>query len=336
MSISYFSHDSNARNSKKLLRLRKKHGAAGYGVYFMLIERLTEEPNFTSDLDYDMLAFDLHVKRDLIRSVVENFDLFEIFEGQGSTVNKQKFRSCGLMERMELRAIRSAAGRRGAANRWNNSTSNSPQSGYQTDSPFESEPTPQHGKPMANEEFANGKSITNPELANGIKEHNNNSENINNNPFFYVFPFFNGCDLAVLAYLVLVKNVCNAEQELEKLIAYNTLQKGKDWANMKIKERIAAATLWSAHNKTGKYSNEYRVLWMGIVEKMTQSCEDFDLIYTALRDDCKEGYVSDEMYVFRVAPSIEAWMENNSEIIRDIVTGFKKSVRCKNVGYENR
>lgn len=333
MTISYFSHDSNARNSKKLLRLRKKHGAAGYGVYFMLIERLTEEPNFTSDLDYDMLAFDLHVKRDLIRSVVENFDLFEIFEGQGSTVNKQKFRSSGLMERMKLRAIRSAAGRRGAANRWNNNGSDSPQSGFQEEELQMSEPTPQHGKSMANEDFANGKSMANAPVANGIKE-NNNIENNINNPFFYVFPFFNGKDLAVLAYLVLVKNVCNAEKELEKLIAYNTLEKGKDWGKMKAKERIAAATLWSARSNAKKYSDEYLKLWTRLVEFMAQEEPlQQELIYTALKDDRKEGYIRNETYVFDVPDNIREWMENHIDKIRPLVLEYRDLMKCKYIGY---
>lgn len=338
MTISYFSHDSNARNSKKLLRLRKKHGAAGYGVYFMLIERLTEEPNFTSDLDYDMLAYDLHVKRDLIRSVVENFELFEIIEGQGSTVNKLKFRSSGLMERMELRAIRSAAGRRGAANRWNNGGSGSPQSGFQEEELQMSEPKPQHGKSMANEDFANGKSMANAPVANGIKE-NNNIENNKNNPFFYVFPFFDGKDLAVLAYLVLVKNVCNAEQELDKLIAYNTLEKGKDWNQMNVKERIAAATLWSPRSKKLKYTDGYRNLWIQLVELMAHQIPvDCELLYAALNDKCKEGYVGtyDEhrTYVFDVAPIVRNWMEANSDKIRDMVKKFRDELNCSSVGYD--
>ena len=37
MAANYFSHDSNARNDEKVIRLRMKHGAAGYGVYFMLL-----------------------------------------------------------------------------------------------------------------------------------------------------------------------------------------------------------------------------------------------------------------------------------------------------------
>lgn len=59
--ISYFSHDSNARNSEKLLNVRMKYGAAGYGIYFMIIERLREEGDYTSVKDYNMIGFDLRV-----------------------------------------------------------------------------------------------------------------------------------------------------------------------------------------------------------------------------------------------------------------------------------
>lgn len=34
---SYFPHDSNARNDAKILKVRMKYGAEGYGVYFMRI-----------------------------------------------------------------------------------------------------------------------------------------------------------------------------------------------------------------------------------------------------------------------------------------------------------
>ena len=37
---SYFSHDSNARNDEKILAVRMKYGAEGYGIYFMILERL--------------------------------------------------------------------------------------------------------------------------------------------------------------------------------------------------------------------------------------------------------------------------------------------------------
>ena len=46
----YFRHDSNARNDDKLTALRIEQGPAGYGVYFMILERLREEDNYSGQL----------------------------------------------------------------------------------------------------------------------------------------------------------------------------------------------------------------------------------------------------------------------------------------------
>lgn len=74
--IQYFSHDTNARNDEKVIKLRMRHGAAGYGIYFMILERLAESSDHTASRSYEALAFDLHEDADLIKSVVEDFDLF--------------------------------------------------------------------------------------------------------------------------------------------------------------------------------------------------------------------------------------------------------------------
>ena len=74
--IQYFSHDTNARNDEKVIKLRMRHGAAGYGIYFMILERLAESSDHTASRSYEALAFDLHEDIDLIKSVVEDFDLF--------------------------------------------------------------------------------------------------------------------------------------------------------------------------------------------------------------------------------------------------------------------
>lgn len=92
----YFPHDSNARNDGRIIRLRIRHGAAGYGVYFMLLERLREESDFTSSRDYEMISFDLHVDIDMVRSVVEDFGLFAI------TDDEQGFYSASLANRMSF------------------------------------------------------------------------------------------------------------------------------------------------------------------------------------------------------------------------------------------
>jgi len=115
---SYFSHDSNARNSDKLMKVRMGLGAEGYGIFFMLIERLREEEDYKSTVDYTTLAFDLRVDPEKVKQVVENYDLFKITE------DGKYFYSDSFNERMEMmdakRKKRAEAGKKGAEKRWEN------------------------------------------------------------------------------------------------------------------------------------------------------------------------------------------------------------------------
>lgn len=117
MQNSYFPHDSNARNSDKLLPVRMKYGAEGYGIYFMLLERLRDEPTYTSIKDYNTLAFDLRVDAQKIKAVIEDFGLFSF------TDDGKCFYSEGFMKRMKIKdsksKARSNAGKKGAEKRWN-------------------------------------------------------------------------------------------------------------------------------------------------------------------------------------------------------------------------
>lgn len=108
----YFSHDCNARLDEKMLAVRMKHGVEGYGVYFMLVERLAEAADHTSTKEYDAIAFDFRCKAELVQSVVEDFDLFRFTE------DGEKFYSESLIKRMEtIEDLRNK--RRAAANkRW--------------------------------------------------------------------------------------------------------------------------------------------------------------------------------------------------------------------------
>lgn len=125
--INYFSHDSNARNSDKLLPVRMKLGAEGYGIYFMILERLREEPDYTSVKDYTMIAFDLRVDVEKVKSVIEDFDLF-IF-----TEDRERFYSNGFKKRMEFKdsksKVLSEAGKKGAKKRWDKAKEETKQKG---------------------------------------------------------------------------------------------------------------------------------------------------------------------------------------------------------------
>ena len=109
----YFSHDSNARNDEKVIRLRMKHGAAGYGIYFMILERLREDANYMSVKDYNMIAFDLRVDAALVKSIVEDFGLFTFTEDGKHFYSDSFARRMYVME--EARSRRSVAGKKGGA-----------------------------------------------------------------------------------------------------------------------------------------------------------------------------------------------------------------------------
>ena len=119
---SYFSHDSNARNSDKLMKVRMKLGAEGYGIFFMLIERLREEEGYKSTIDYDTLAFDLRVEPEKVKQVVENYDLFKFTE------DGKYFYSDSFNERMEMMDVRAqqrkSKAKKAAEARWNKQTAN--------------------------------------------------------------------------------------------------------------------------------------------------------------------------------------------------------------------
>ena len=91
-------------------------GAEGYGIYFMLLERMREDANYMSVKDYNMIAFDLRVDASKVKKVVEGFGLFAFTE------DGECFYSDSFLRRMDMkdekRRRRSEAGKRGAKQRW--------------------------------------------------------------------------------------------------------------------------------------------------------------------------------------------------------------------------
>lgn len=108
----YFSHDSNARNSDRLIPLRAELQTEGYAIYFMILERLREEPDYTSMRDYAMLAFDFRVSAESVRRVVEDFDLFAFTE------DGERFYSVSFLDRMKAKDAKSEKLRQAAQVRW--------------------------------------------------------------------------------------------------------------------------------------------------------------------------------------------------------------------------
>lgn len=77
----WFTHDSNARNDVKIVKLRRVLGLEGYAIYFCLIEILREQKDNKLPLNsVSDIAFDLRTSEEKIGSVISSFDLFLIEE----------------------------------------------------------------------------------------------------------------------------------------------------------------------------------------------------------------------------------------------------------------
>jgi len=111
----YFSHDYNARNDVKIKKLLAKHGYLGYGLFWAIIEDLYNNTNVLR-LDYDTISFDLRCDKNIIYSIIHDFDLF-VFDGE-------TFGSLSVQKRLEERNAKSEKARKSVLKRWENKEKN--------------------------------------------------------------------------------------------------------------------------------------------------------------------------------------------------------------------
>jgi hypothetical protein len=111
----YFSHDYNARTDEKIKLLIRKHGLRGYGIFWAIIEDLYNNANALR-LDCEGIAFELREDIETIKSVIQDFDLFQIKDNY--------FGSLSVQERLNKRLSKSAKARETALLRWNKSEGN--------------------------------------------------------------------------------------------------------------------------------------------------------------------------------------------------------------------
>ena len=72
----YFSHDIFTRENLKIKKLINKHKMAGYGVFWGLVEFLHNNNNSINVDEIDVLAIDLGVEKEIVESVLFDFNLF--------------------------------------------------------------------------------------------------------------------------------------------------------------------------------------------------------------------------------------------------------------------
>ena len=108
----YFSHDSNAQHDPKILRMMKKRGWKAYGLYWGIVEKLREEDTHSLPTDYETLAFAMRIKSELIKDIVESYDLFVVEDGL--------FYNLRLNKSMQLVREKSQKAKESARKRWDN------------------------------------------------------------------------------------------------------------------------------------------------------------------------------------------------------------------------
>lgn len=108
----YFSHDYNAANDVKILFIREKFGMQGYGVYWYIIESLAQSNGVLPINIIPVLAMQMQVDKEIVKSIITDFDLFSL--------NENNFSSERLRKHLELRNTLKQKGKEGANIRWGN------------------------------------------------------------------------------------------------------------------------------------------------------------------------------------------------------------------------
>ena len=106
----YFSHDLNARNDRKLIRLAMKHGMEGIGIYWCIVEMMYEEQGRVMRSECERIAFELRTSCDKIESVLQDFDLFY--------ANEDYWYSESVNRRIEAQIQVSNGAKKAANTRW--------------------------------------------------------------------------------------------------------------------------------------------------------------------------------------------------------------------------
>lgn len=106
----YFSHDFNARNDWKLVKVMMKHWVSGIGIYWCMVEMLYEEWWSLMLSECERIAFELRTSCEIVQSIIDDFDLFR---NDGNV-----FFSKSVLERINRRNEKSEKARISAEKRW--------------------------------------------------------------------------------------------------------------------------------------------------------------------------------------------------------------------------
>lgn len=140
----YFPHPTNLRIGKDVIRMRRQEGAAGYGIYVMLLELMRDSEDQQLYDDPESLAFALHEDDiALISRICHDYSLFTLV---GDGYLQSPFLAMCQQQADERAAKAREWGRKGAAARYHGTDKSQISPTQAAGSPAEDpRPTPSHG-----------------------------------------------------------------------------------------------------------------------------------------------------------------------------------------------
>ena len=111
----YFSHDYHARSDEKILRIRAKYGAKGYGIYWMLVEIMAEgsAPHILLS-DISAIAVSINESAEWLQEFVD----FCIDDAKLFLCDGQEFTAKRIVKHKIFREGFKISGLEGAKKRW--------------------------------------------------------------------------------------------------------------------------------------------------------------------------------------------------------------------------
>lgn len=339
-SKAFYKHDSNSRNSAKILRVRSKFHAAGYGVYHMLLERLRDEESHISDADYDMLAMDIQESPEMIRAVVEDFGLFQLSEDGKKFWSDEFLRRLGPSD--ELRSKRSEAGRKGAQQRWG-ATNN-----------INHNRMAKNGKNMAKDSICHtddggdmAKVWQNP-AQNGKewqiegKEREVEKEINKEKEKKFFFSERNGDLSSDDSYERIVadfffRNYPAPSEEYRRLVAYNGTER---WAKMTPSERIDAAKLWRQKpERPARLDRRFLEVWERIYGNLQKRDDADESVRLAFLSDDISTSQSGKIFTLRCPRAVYDFIEESGSperfsMVKTCFIPFMKETKCTRLNYD--
>lgn len=111
----YFSHDSDARNDIKMIKLRRQLGLEGYGIFWCLVEMLRASPAYRIPMSsIEDIAFEINAPREKVETVISGYGLFRI--ELDHFLSDRLCKAMGLYNKQK--DALSAAGKKGMETRW--------------------------------------------------------------------------------------------------------------------------------------------------------------------------------------------------------------------------